>query len=161
MKWEEKINELTPPPGASIPFRLETGKLELVSTKLALPFGTLVLSLPSTSITNVQSFMSAILLLVSWVPWIFGLSASDAWSNHQPWMDTTESPGCYRHRDKDHRTMCVHDIILWLLPHWTLNTTSNPAVFLWSVLSPFSKAAIFNIFPSPEASNHSSSSSSQ
>lgn len=38
-------------------------------------------------------------------------------------------------------------------PHCTFNTTSNPAIFLWSVLFPFSKAAIFNILHFPDVSN--------
>ena len=75
---EKNINASCPlVQGASTPFRVVTGKVELMRLKLTWSFGFLLLSPPFILVTKVLSVTSTILLLVLW---IFGLSAS---STHQ------------------------------------------------------------------------------
>lgn len=64
---------------ASIPFRIVTGKLELIHIELALSFSFLLLSPPSIPIASILSIISTFLLLVLPIPWTFWLFASDVW----------------------------------------------------------------------------------
>lgn len=79
-EMKNKINVRSPlVQRASLPFRVVTGKLELIHTELALSFSFLLLSPPSSPITSTLSIISTFLLLVLPVPWTFGLFASDVW----------------------------------------------------------------------------------